>query len=181
MRKISSGWIAACVVGLMMVASGWAQDNSEAAKPAQAAKSALPGQFYHLDFLVKEVDSAKTINSRTYSTSIVGNGRNSIRAGSRVPISIGTGPNLQYMDLGVNFDCSDVREVDGKLALRVQAEVSSIPQGEQTTQSQTPVLRQNKWSADVIVPMGKPTMIFSSDDVAGKGKMEIELTATLAK
>ena len=181
MRKITSVRIAACVVGLMMAGSGWAQDNPEGTKQAQAAKSAPTGQFYHLDFLVKEVDNGKIINSRTYSTSITPKGFNSIRAGSRVPISIGTGPNLQYMDLGVNFDCSDAREVDGKLALRVQAEVSSIPQGEQTTQSQTPVLRQNKWSADVIVPIGKPTMIFSSDDVAGKGKMEIELTATLAK
>ena len=32
------------------------------------------GQFYHLDFLVKEVDSGKTMNSRTYSTSIVQKG-----------------------------------------------------------------------------------------------------------
>jgi hypothetical protein len=33
----------------------------------------------------------------------------------------------------------------------------------------------------VIVPVGKPTVIFSSDDVASKGQMQLELTASPIK
>jgi hypothetical protein len=40
------------------------------------------------------------------------------------------------------------------------------------------LIRQTKWSSNVIVPIGKPTVIFSSDDATTKGQMQLELTAT---
>ena len=176
-----------------MASNSWAQDNGEGTKQAQTTQSAAGAQaapLYHIEFVVKEVDGSKVINSRNYSTSIPQNGHASIRAGSRVPIATGTytsGSNerpqtqYQYFDVGANFDCGDAREMEGKLGLRVTAELSSIPPGEQPLQGQNPVVRQNKWTADVIVPLGKPTIIFSSDDVSGKGKMQVELTATPIK
>ena len=41
-----------------------------------------------------------------------------------------------------------------------------------------PVIRQNRWSAVASVSLGKPTTLFSSDDIASKRRMEVELTAT---
>jgi hypothetical protein len=184
MRRISSFWVAAFTVVLVVAGSARAQDNSEGAKQPQSAENTAhlqTGPFYHLDFVVKEVDGNKVINSRGYSTSIIKDGHNSIRAGARVPIP--SGPSaFQFMDLGANFDCGEAREVEGKLALRVIAELSSIAANDQEGLPKTqPVVRQNKWNADVIVPMGKTTTIFSSDDVSGKNKMQVELTATLIK
>jgi hypothetical protein len=184
MRRSSSLWVAAFAAMLMMAGNAWTQVNSEDAKQAQVAANTArlqTGPFYHLDFVVKEVDGNKVLNSRAYSTSIRESGRNSIRAGARVPMP--SGPNaFQYMDLGANFDCGRVQEVDGKLALNVTAELSSIAPNDQEGSAKTqPVIRQNKWDADVIVPLGKTTTIFSSDDVSSKNKMQVELTATLIK
>lgn len=182
-----------CLAVCFVLATGyvWAQENNEAGKQAAidtAAARAQGGPFYHLDFVVKDVDGNKVINSRSYSTSIQ-NGHNSIRAGARVPVPIGTyntGSSMagqfqfQLLDVGANFDCGDAKEVEGKLQLRVKAELSSFVEQPGAVKAQ-PVVRQNKWDADVIVPLGKPTTIFSSDDVSSKSKIQVELTATLIK
>jgi hypothetical protein len=41
-----------------------------------------------------------------------------------------------------------------------------------------PVIRANRWSANVMVPITKPSIIFSSDNLQDKGKLQVELTAT---
>jgi hypothetical protein len=50
-----------------------------------------------------------------------------------------------------------------------QAEVAGI--GE-------PVIRQNSWDSTVAIPIGKPTVVGSSDDLDSKGKLQVEVTAT---
>jgi hypothetical protein len=40
-----------------------------------------------------------------------------------------------------------------------------------------PVIRQNRWSSNVVVPLKKPTLIFASDDATSKRQMQLELTA----
>jgi hypothetical protein len=56
----------------------------------------------------------------------------------------------------------------------VAAEVSSAAE---TPDAPAPVIRQVKWNSPVIVPLGKPTVIFSSDDPSSKRQMQLELTA----
>jgi hypothetical protein len=155
---------------------------------AQAEKSKDDQQrFYHLDFLVKEVDDGKVINSRSYST-MTSTGAHAtageIRTGNKVPYQTGTGSSTQlnYMDVGVSIDCRSAREVENQLALVVTAEVSNAAPG-QTGGSGflPPLLRQNKWSSDVILSLRKPTVIFSSDDPTSTHKMQVELTATPIK
>jgi hypothetical protein len=145
-----------------------------------AQKSSNPApQFYRLLFTVQEVgESGKITNSRVYSTSIT-NDHNfeHIRTGTRVPVKTNDKGEIQYLDIGVNIDCGDAREMDGKLALGVTTEISSLA-AETGNSNPTPVLRQNRWQASVLVPIGKPSVIFSSDDLQGKGKVQVELTAT---
>jgi len=102
---------------------------------AMAQSSDTGAKFYRLDFVVKEVESGKVVNSRTYSTMVsteAGHGRDggSIRAGTRIPININSPdskePNVQYMDVGVNIDCSAVRMTNGQLSMGVTAEVSTL-------------------------------------------------------
>jgi hypothetical protein len=47
--------------------------------------------------------------------------------------------------------------------------------------STPPVIRSTRWSADVIVPFRKATMLFSSDDAMSKRQLQMELTATPIK
>jgi hypothetical protein len=146
------------------------------------AEEASPAKFYKVEFVVKEVEGGKVLNARAYSAvTSTGAGRTcSIRTGSRVPIpTTNVGPSqYTYFDLGVNIDCFAVKEAPGQLTLRVEADISSTLQEPTTAAALPPVVRQNKWSSEVIVPLRKPTVIFSSDDVAGKRQMQLELTAT---
>jgi len=149
------------------------------------AQDALPPKFYKLDFAVKEVDGGKVLNARTYSVEVSTEPERGtspacvIRTGSKVPMmTAGANPQFTFIDVGVNIDCRAVREVSGGLTLGVNAEVSSALQEPVTPTSLPPIIRQNRWSSTVLVPVKKPTVIFSSDDVASKRQMQLELTAT---
>ena|ERR1700744_2681649 len=138
-------------------------------------------QFYRLLFTVQEVgENGKIANSRVFSTSITNDHSlefEQIRTGTRVPVKTNDKGEIQYLDIGVNIDCKDAHEMDGKLALQVTAQISSL--GTETgISNSTPVVRQNRWQASVLVPLGKPSVIFSSDDLQGKGKLQVEMTAT---
>lgn len=147
----------------------------------QESKPAEPTHYYQLSFSVQEVgDNGKVTNSRAYTTSISTRAnsveRQSIRTGDKVPLKTDDKGNLQYIDVGVNIDCWGAQEVNGKLALQVTADVSTAAKA--TDPSAPPVIRMNRWSANVLVPMGKPTIVLSSDDLQNKGKVQVELTAT---
>jgi hypothetical protein len=143
---------------------------------AQADKPVEPSlRYYRLDFVVKELEGGKTVNARAYSTTISNErgAMSSIRTGSRVPMP-GKEGTVSYMDVGINFDCRAAKWVDNDLVLNVSADISSVADGS----SSPPVIRNNRWSGDVIVPLRKATIIFSSDDAMSKRQMQLELTAT---
>jgi hypothetical protein len=133
-------------------------------------------KYYHLDFVVKELESGKVINARAYSMTIStgDTGGFSIRTGNKVPVSTGSG-NSTYVEVGVNIDCRAAKEIQDQLALNVAAEISSA--ATDPPSSSLPLIRQTKWSSNVIVPIRKPTTIFSSDDPTTKRQTQLELTA----
>jgi hypothetical protein len=147
------------------------------------AQTADVAKFYKLDYVVKEVEGGKTINSRAYSTmlgvSVPGGERpqSQIRAGGRVAVTA-QGSNFSFYDVGVNLDSRDLKETQGEVTLFINADVSTLMEG---TAGLPPVVRQNKWSGAAIVPLKKPTVVFSSDDVSSKRQLQLELTATPLK
>jgi hypothetical protein len=139
------------------------------------AEDAEPAKFYKLDFVVKEVEGTKTLNSRNYST-IVSNAAptwSQIRAGSKIRVA-SSNTSYEYVDVGVNIDVKSVREVQSRLSFDINAEVSSVPEGSE----QVKAIRQNKWSSTSIVPLKKATILFSSDNVDSKSLVQLEVTAT---
>jgi hypothetical protein len=166
-------------------------------KPADA-----PVHYYHLVYTVQEVtENGKVTNSRTYTTNArTGPATVQIRAGNRVPVcndtqqrcSDSTATNFSYSDFGVSIDTRRVEDIDGRLALNIAADISDAinapdPASGQLTNvwgrainalTNRMITRQNKWSTDVLIPIGKPTVIFSSDSLSNKGKLQVELTAT---
>jgi hypothetical protein len=139
------------------------------------AQDAAAVRFYKLDFVVKEVEAGKVLNTRAYSTmtSSDKSDRAAIRTGTKVPYQ--SSPEIHYADVGVNIDCEHVHELDGTLTLGVNADLSSIPQEHPGL---PPIIRQNKWSSTVILPLRKPTILFTSDDPASRQQVQLELTAT---
>jgi hypothetical protein len=134
--------------------------------------------YYKLDFVLKEVEGGKVLNSRAYSM-IVSTDKSSsasIRTNSKVPISTVPG-QFTYSDIGVNIDCNSIREVQRELSLVVSADVTNTQR--ETPGSMNPVIRSNRWTSRVVVPLKRSTTLFSSDDNVTKGQLQLELTATL--
>jgi hypothetical protein len=156
---------------------------------AQDARAKVEPAFYRLDFVVKEVENGKVVNTRAYASMISPDGGNgSIRTGQRIPVSTGSlalgagAVNTQYSyhEAGINIDFSSAKELTDRLALQVTADISSVPLAAETP-GLPPGTRTNRWTSFVIVPLRKPTMIFSSDDPASKRQLQLELTATPIK
>ncbi len=160
-----------------------------------AAQNTAERHYYHLVFVVKEVEAGKVINSRSYFMSIgtVQKGMdiqrmpNSFRTGTKVPV--GTEPGkISYIDIGVNIDCRNVVDLGDRMAMDLSAEISSLQkEAEDRNKPQivgegpAPLIQQNKWNSQVVVLLGKPTVVFSSDEVTSKRTIELELTATEIK
>jgi hypothetical protein len=165
-------------IAVLTPRSALAQGNTDANPTANL------NQHYRLDFVVKEVEVGKVINSRDYSM-IIGTGeRSSIRAGTRVPFNVSSIPNTaQYtqVDVGVNIDCNNAKELNNQLTLQVKAEVSSVADPNNGSRPGAPAIRHNTWESNVVILLKHPTTIFSSDDLASKRNMQLEITATPIK
>jgi len=145
--------------------------------------------FYRLHFAVEEVNAAGQVtNTRSYVESIatVDGREQEIKTGSRVPIatgSYGSSANpavnqtqFQYVDLGVDLGVLDPKEHGDMLSFRLKAEISSIARQTSIEGVNEPVIRQNAWDSIVDVPVGKHTVVYSSDDLDSKGQMRIAVT-----
>ena len=153
-----------------------ASEHQNSAKPSEAST-----RFFHLEFVVQELGAdSKPVNSRSYSMTASTARGVSMRTGSRFPILTEAGKTsaYQYVDLGINFDVSDVRETGNKLAVYITADVSSLAGENKTIPTNPPVIRNNRWQAPVLLPLNKSTVVFTSDALDSKGSMQVLVTAT---
>jgi hypothetical protein len=179
MRQIGA-WVGLCAVCVAPVLGIGQESGSLTPTPKP------PEHFYRLSLTVEQTDDAgKVTNTRNFVATVVsaGGGTQSIRTGERVPVQTSSehADQWQYMDLGVNFDIRDVTEVGSSLSFRLAAALSSLANPADSRSAETaihPVIRENKWDSSVLVPVGKPTIVFSADDLQDKGKMQVELTVT---
>ena len=171
---------------LALLQIGHAQDTVKT-EEAQGSSEPAP-HFYHLVFVVQELGpDHKPVNSRTYTTTVSTDRHftGSIRTGSRVPIATSaytsTTPKVitdfQYIDVGVNFDIGHVVENGRQLSLDLSAEISGVAKAQDPDLHQ-PVIRQNRWKAALLLPLGKETTIFTSDSLDSAGSMQVLATAT---
>jgi len=140
-------------------------------------------KFYKLDFVVKELDGGKVLNSRSYSAIVSTKPGTSchIRTNSRLLMPTSSdGTQFGAYDPGVNIDCGNVMDRQNDLSITVTAEVRSVSQdiSASSVAARQPVTRENKWDSTVVIPLKKPTVVFSSDDPTSKHQMQLELTAT---
>lgn len=177
MRKIA-------ILCLMLSAAPIPVPLLSAALPLSAQETAAPAaqvHYYHLEFVVKELgDDGKVVNSRTYRTTVSTDDKtSSVRTGTRIPVHTNDkGGDIQYLDVGVNIDCRQVHEIPAGLALQISAEISSLATPNSPSDVSLPIIRQNHWQSATVLPLGKPTIVFSSDNLENKGRMQVEVTAT---
>jgi hypothetical protein len=147
-----------------------------------------PDHYYKLNLTVEQTnDAGQVTNTRSYVATIeTGGGAQEIRTGSKVPVETGTSngnTQFQYIDVGVAVDVRNVKDVGDKLGFTLVTEVSSVAPGATATSGMNPapgepIIRSDKWNSNVLIPIGKPTVVFSADDLDDKGKMQVEVTAT---
>lgn len=184
------------ILAITFSPAAWSQETLTGSTSTHASVESYkqsPERFFKLNFRVLDLSAeGKVTNSRLYSETIATGPKSyrtsSIRTGDRVPVVTGhyqtsSGSNLspltsqyQYIDIGTKIDASMAEVIDQMLHLHVSADISSMSI---TTpgSAERPVIRQTSWESNVAVSINKPTLIFSSDNSADRGKTELELTA----
>lgn len=163
------------------------QATAVESKPTVSAAQELgQNERFWLAFVVRETDEkGKALNSRAYETLICTSPQSkepnaSIRAGARVPVPTSSGgTQFTYLDVGVNFDVLRFHVLSAnRVAMNIHAEVSSVdPAAKEVVDH--PIIRQNKWSGeDQQAVLGERKVIFSSDDLTSKIKLQVELRVT---
>jgi hypothetical protein len=194
-RRVMTGVTLVLLVCLALLAqSGRAQE--EPSKPEQKAVT-TSGQaqtrsfsVYRLEFVVRELEDGKRINSRSYSLCAGNHERAMVRVGSLVPTgpfeSEGDAKRIQYQNSGISIDFTP-GEWENGLSLYTSFESSNVVAPERRTEergstpSLAPVIRQVRFSGTSLVTPGKPTVIGAVDDVTTNRRYEIEVTATKVK
>ncbi len=155
-----------------------APDKNSAPKPANTEK-----KFYQLNFVVRELEGEHVINSRSYSMTMGTEFRGAIRAGEKVPFASSSSVNgsiqqWQQIDVGANIDCMGLQPIGDHVAVRISAEISSVPEGhsENSPSGALPIIRNNRWESEALLPLRQPTVLYSSDDPASKRKMQLQVT-----
>lgn len=136
-------------------------------KDARQAATKPPAKFYKLDFVLKEVDGDRVLNSRAYSMSMSTESTpSSIRAIAKT---------AEGVDTGVQIDVRNLREMQNQVSLNLMAKVTGV--GEKDAPSHS-VVREFQWGSDVLVPIRKATVVYRSESTTSTSQMEVEVTAT---
>lgn len=160
------------LVVLVTTTALWAQDQ----------KPPASNGTYKLDYVFSELQDNKRVNARSYTILLRVMNKGVLKQGDRVPILVGTKEGtdqFQYLDIGLNIDCRVRQELDSAIDLETTADTSTVvtePQGSNHTQD--PVVRQVRYDLENVVPLGKPTLLGSADEIDGQRRFQIEVTAT---
>jgi hypothetical protein len=169
------GMITAFILTLAMALPMMAQEQDKSSAAPKASEN--NGSFYQLKLTVREMDGTKTVNSRSYEFSQRSSDWGSLRVGSRVPILDKNGNVFQYQDIGLNVD-SRIEDRDNQVGFDWRLELTSLASEQADTH---PVVRNVKSNGQTLLPMGKPTIMSTVDDLNSTHKFVFEVTATKIK
>ena len=167
------------LLGMPLLAQDAAPQQTPAGPPTPVAN-------YKLSFIVRQLVAGKVTESRSYSSLFLsGSSRpDHIRAGDKIPqapLQSQSGTQSSYNDVGVNLDFDGGTKVDNlttrQLAIRVSAEVSQAVDADIKEGIYRSILRQDRWESNFVIELGKPTLLFSSDDPTLDRTTQVELTA----
>ena len=144
--------------------------------------------FFKLAFVMYELDDGKRTNQRDYM--MIGrtdNHPSSIKVATKVPITTlekGDEKQYTYTDVGLRINCSMKEQVDRRLQLHCDIEISSFIRPEQIANATgnaglaAPFLRTTRTDSWALLTMGKPAILTTVDDINSTKRMQVEVTAT---
>ncbi len=150
-------------IALCLGSAAFAQSDDHAAQ-------AKPQRFFRMQVRVDQFDGNKLFKSQEVSATLpFGTQGTHIRAGEKIP------SGEHYIDAGLNVDFRDLEEVPSGLALSLRLEISAAINADA---AKLPLIREYRWDSNVLVPVGKPALIFADTDSSSQYKMEVKVTAT---
>ena len=108
-----------------------------------------PTKFYKMEFVVKEVEGTKVVNSRAYFMTVPVDAPGRYQAADRFEPAAGchaTTPaagGFNYIDVGVTSIARSLRELQSDISVYITADISSHSVEPNLP---APVIRQNRWS-----------------------------------
>jgi len=157
-------------------------------KEVLAGREGITENFFKLAFVIYELDDGKRINQRDYM--MIGrtdNQPSNIRVSTRVPITTAEtkgDKQYTYIDVGLNIRCSMKEQVDRRLQLHCDIEISSFIRPEQIAGPTgnasliAPVMRTTRTESWALLTLGKPANLTTVDDVNSAKRLQVEVTAT---
>jgi len=163
--------------------AGQPANDQPSKKEVLAGKDGNTENFFKLAFVMYELDDAKRTNQRDYM--MIGrtdNQPSSIRVSTRVPVYTEE-KKMTYVDAGLTIRCSMKEQVDRRVQLHCDIEVSSFVRPEQIASSgnagpAAPVLRTTRAESWALLTLGKPAILNTVDDINSTKRMQVEVTAT---
>jgi hypothetical protein len=138
-------------------------------------KKPEPAKYYRVDFVVKESEGGRTVNSRNYGMTVAA-GKGVIRTGDRVPVTSNTKEgSVTFIDVGVNIDWSIDFPVQDQVRMHISADISSVAPDKPGL---LPLINSTRCTSDLIVPLRKATNIFSADGATTKRQTQMDVTVT---
>jgi hypothetical protein len=143
--------------------------------------------FFKLAFVMYELDDGKRTNQRDYM--MIGrtdNHPSSIKVATKVPITTlekGDEKQYTYTDVGLKINCSMKEQVDRRLQLHCDIEISSFIRPEQIANATgnaglaAPFLRTTRTDSWALLTLGKPAILTTVDDINSTKRMQIDVTA----
>jgi hypothetical protein len=193
--KIFTKVILALVLASTLAAQQPAKDTSDQPAKDQSPKKevlagaeGVTGNFFKLAFVMYELDDGKRTNQRDYM--MIGrtdNQPSSIRVATKVPITTaekGGDKQYTYTDVGLKINCSMKEQVDRRLQLHCDIEISSFIRPEQIANATgnaglaAPFLRNTRTESWALLTLGKPAVLTTVDDINSTKRMQVEVTAT---
>ena len=168
--------------------------SDQPAKDQQSKKEVLAGRegmtenFFKLAFVMYELEDDKRTNQRDYM--MIGrtdNQPSNIRVATKVPITTlekGDEKQYTYTDVGLNIRCFLKEQVDRRLQLHCDIEISSFIRPEQIAIATgnaglaAPFLRTTRTDSWALLTLGKPAILTTVDDINSTKRMQVEVTAT---
>lgn len=153
-----------------------------------AGREGMTENFFKLAFAMYELDGGKRTNQRDYM--MIGrtdNQPSSIRVSTRVPITTadkGGDKQYTYTDVGLRLNCSMKEQVDRRLQLHCDIEISSFIPRDQIANATgnavpaAPFLRSTRTESWELLTLGKPAILTTVDDINSAKRMQVEVTAT---
>jgi hypothetical protein len=189
--KIFTKVILALTLVSSLAAQQPAKDASEQPPKKDSGENREPAatnNFFKLAFVMYEVDDGKRTNQRDYM--MIGrtdNQPSNIRVSTKVPITTmekGGDKAYTYTDVGLRINCSMKEQVDHRLQLHCDIEISSFIRPEQIANATgnaglaAPFIRTTRTESWALLTMGKPAILTTVDDINSTKRMQIEVTAT---